>query len=94
MFRGNYKYRNSSGFESIYAKDDVVLYQGKVYQSLKTTQQSPLQSPQDWKYVSLTEPYKGFEPPINPKENQIWISDSATTYIYFYDGNGYQWIAT
>ena len=94
MFRGKYKYRNSSGFDLIYSKDDVVLYQGKVYQSVKTTQQSPLQAPQDWKYVSLSEPYKGSVPPINPKENQIWVSDSAITYIYFYDGNGYQWIAT
>ena len=92
MFRGQFKYRSATGTDITYSKEDVILYQGKVYKSLKTTQQSPVQSPQDWTYLNLSEPYKGSNPPINPKENQLWISDSAVVYIYFYDGSGFQWI--
>jgi hypothetical protein len=36
----------------------------------------------------------GSQPPILPKENQIWVSDAGNQYIYYFDGNSYQWIET
>jgi hypothetical protein len=93
MFKGQFKFKNSTGVPITYNNGDTVVYQGKIYTSNKTTQQSPLQAPKDWSYNNLTEPYKGTNPPVNPKENQLWISDSGVMYIYFYDGNSYQWIS-
>ena len=94
MFKGMFKFKNATGTPITYSNGDSVVYQGRVYTSNKTTQQSPLQAPQDWLYNSLSTPYKGTNPPVNPKENQLWISDDGVTYIYFYDGNSYQWIST
>lgn len=93
MFRGNYKFKNSSGFNVTYSRNDIVLYHGKVYKSVKTTQNSP-QNKECWEFISLTEPYYGSLPPVNPKINQIWISDEGKNYFYTYDGTSYQWIET
>jgi hypothetical protein len=93
MFKGQFKFKNASGISNTYSPGDVVIYQGKIYQSTKLNQNSPLQEPNSWKYVDTTEPFQGTYPPVNPKENQIWISNDAISYIYFYDGNSYQWIA-
>ena len=94
MFRGKFKFKNSVGNPFIYSTGDIVVYQGKIYKSIETTEKSPMQSPKKWVYLNSSEPYRGSVPPINPKENQIWISDDGVTYIYFYDGNSYQWIST
>ena len=93
MFKGQFKSINATGFPVTYGKNDKVLYQGKLYQAIESTQSSPLSAPQSWSYVSLSNPYHGSVPPIDPKENQIWISDSGISYIYYFDGNTYQWIA-
>jgi hypothetical protein len=93
MFRGQYKFNNAVGVPCTYSRNDVVVYQGKVYKNKNTTQKSPLQSPNDWTYVNLSQPYKGTNAPANAKENQLWIADTGVMYIYFYDGNSYQWIA-
>jgi hypothetical protein len=92
MFKGQFKFNNASGVPFTYANGDVVVHQGKLYKSTRTTQQSPMQSPNDWMYLNLTQIYRGTNAPINPKENQIWISDDGIEYVYFYDGNSYQWI--
>lgn len=94
MFRGKFKFNSANGNKFVYSNGDMVLYQGKLYKSNTTTNKSPLQSPKEWEYISLSEPFRGSNPPANPKENQLWISDDGVTYIYFYDGNSYQWIST
>ena len=93
MYRGTFKPQNALGVEAIYTPNDIVTYQGKLYRCNRVNKKSPLQDPSSWTYLNSTEPYKGSNPPVNPKENQIWISDSGISYIYFYDGNSYQWIA-
>jgi hypothetical protein len=93
MFKGQFKFTNAVGSPSTYSNGDVVVHQGKLYQASKLTQKSPLQSPKDWVYLKATETFKGTNPPINPKENQIWVNDDGISYLYFYDGNSYQWIA-
>lgn len=94
MFKGQYKFATSTGFPVTYSKSDVVVYQGKIYQALNATQKNPLESPENWSFVRVTEPIIGSQPPILPKENQIWVSDTGNEYIYYFDGNSYQWIET
>lgn len=94
MFKGQFKFKSATGVPFTYVNGDMVVYEGKIYQALNTTQFSPIQSSKDWKYVNLSEPYRGTNAPVNPKENQIWISDDGIMYVYFYDGNSYQWIST
>jgi hypothetical protein len=93
MFKGNFKFKNSTGFPITYTKNDVVVYHGKVYQSKKTTQNCP-QDNSSWEYLSITEPYYGSQPPVNPKVNQFWVSNFGIMYVYTYDGSSYQWIET
>ena len=94
MFKGQFKFKSATGIPFTYTNGDVVVYEGKVYKANNTTQNSPLQAAKDWQYLNLSEPYRGTYPPVNPKENQVWISDDGISYIYFYDGNSYQWIST
>jgi hypothetical protein len=94
MFRGKYKTKNQYGQPIFYQKGDAVLDQGKVYSCLVSTNFSPLQQPTSWKITDISNPYGGANSPINPIENQIWISDSGISYIYYKDSNGYQWIET
>lgn len=93
MFRGKFKFKNSSGASYTYNIGDVVLHQGRLYKAVKNTKNSPFQILSDWSFLSITEPYRGTYPPVNPKENQVWISDDGINYVYFYDGDTYQWIA-
>jgi hypothetical protein len=93
MFKGQFKFNNANGISSTYSIGDIVTYQGKLYRATKLNQKSPIQDPTSWKYLNNTEPFKGSLPPVNPKENQIWVADSGISYIYFYDGDSYQWIA-
>lgn len=92
MLKGKFKFLNSNGIPQTYVNGDIVSYQGKIYKATQSTQQSPLQDPSSWIYLNNSEPYKGSSPPVNPKENQIWISDSGLNYIYYFDGDSYQWI--
>lgn len=93
MFKGQFKFNNSSGVPYTYSNGDIVVHQGKLYKNNRTTNYSPLQSPNDWTFLNTTQIYKGSNAPVNAKENQVWISDNGISYIYFYDGNSYQWIA-
>lgn len=93
MFRGQFKFNSSQGNKYTYTKGDVVIYEGKLYQSKATTKKSPLQYPSNWTFLNVGEPYRGTYPPANAKENQIWINDDGNKYIYFYDGDTYQWIS-
>ena len=92
MFRGQYTPQNSSGTPFVYSKGDDVLFQGKIYSCSYTTSLSPIQEPKSWKITGLSENYSGSNPPLNPIENQIWISDSGKEYVYYKDSDGYQWI--
>ena len=93
MFKGKFKYSNANGIILTYVNGDIVSYQGKLYKASQSTQQSPLQDPNSWSFLNNSEPFKNSLPPINPKENQIWVSDSGINYIYNFDGDSYQWIS-
>ena len=93
MFKGKFKFFNANGIALTYVNGDIISYQGKFYKAVKSSQQSPIQDPTSWLYLNNTEPYKGSSPPVNPKENQIWINDSGISYIYYFDGDSYQWIS-
>lgn len=94
MFKGQYKPRNNTGQPILYSRGDVVLNQGRVYECLQTTVESPLQSPASWKATGTDHPITSSSPPLKPIENQTWISTSGKQYIYFKDSNGSQWIQT
>lgn len=92
MYRGIFKYKNSSGVSVTYNTNDVILYQGRQYTCLESTQQSPLQSPNNWKYTGISEAFVSDNPPINPKETQTWISTAGKSYVWLKDPNGFQWV--
>jgi hypothetical protein len=94
MFRGNYKPKNDVGQPILYSRNDVVVYQGKVYECVDTTIDSPLQNLSKWKITATSQPVISDNPPLKPIENQIWISTSGRQYVYYKDVNGYQWIET
>ena len=92
MYRGTFKYKNPNGSTVTYNVNDVVMYQGRQYLCLESTQSSPLQTPDNWKYTGISENFMSDTPPINPKENQTWISTSGRSYIWYKDENGFQWV--
>lgn len=92
MFRGQFKSYNSTGSTITYSRDDIVLYQGKLYKALKTTQQSPLQDNSNWSITGITETFKGSVPPVKPLENQLWMADTGVLYIWYKDPTGFQWV--
>lgn len=92
MYRGIFKYKNTSGVPITYNTNDVILYQGRQYVCLESTQQSPLQNPDSWEYTGMSETYFSDNPPVNPKENQIWLGSSGRSYIWLKDANGFQWV--
>lgn len=94
MFKGKYKSKNQYGQPILYQKGDVILNQGKLFECLVTTNFSPLQEPKSWLMTNSSNAYSGSSPPLNPIENQLWISDSGIQYVYYKDTDGYQWIAT
>lgn len=94
MFRGNYKNKSSDGKPIPYLNGDVVSFQGKLYQCVEYTKNSPIQSPTNWKYTGVTEQFQSDSPPLNPKQGQIWVSNSGIQYIWFEDLNSSQWIET
>ena len=92
MYRGQFKFRTPNGSQIMYNIKDIVIEQGRAYECQKYTSQSPLQKPSHWKATSLSEVYKGPNPPVNPIENQLWMADTGTLYIWYKDQNGFQWI--
>jgi hypothetical protein len=94
MFRGKYKSKDEYGKPILYQRGDIILDQGKIYVCEKTTNLSPIQEKVSWKFSAVSNPFKGTNPPLNPVENQLWISDSGVQYVYYKDSDGYQWIST
>jgi hypothetical protein len=94
MFRGEYKLKNVNGKPITYTRGDVVSYQGKVYECKIQTEKSPLQASKKWYFVGLTENTVSEQPPINPAEGQIWTSTNGISYVWFNDGNSFQWVET
>jgi len=92
MYRGSFKFKNSNGVPQTYKRGDLVLNQGQLFFCTQTTQKSPLQDKKKWQATGMSEPYYGENPPVSPKENQIWINSSGKTYIWYKDPNGFQWI--
>jgi len=92
MFKGKFKFRNASGTPYTYTIGDVVIFQGKIYECVQTTQQSPFQSSDNWKLTDLTENYQGVSPPLKAIETQMWLSDDAVQYLYLQDENSGQWV--
>jgi hypothetical protein len=93
MFKGQYKFNTPSGLAPLYKAGDMVLNQGRIYKCVLPTQKSPLQSPSNWSFTGNSELYSSATPPINPVENQVWISDNGIAYVWFKDPNGFQWVA-
>jgi hypothetical protein len=94
MFRGEFKFKTYNGKNQYYFPGEIVFYQGKLYECLKTTTNSPEQSKLFWKYSGNTEIFYGSNPPINPVEGQEWVTPSGSKYIWYNDGNSFQWIET
>jgi len=92
MFKGKFKFRNASGTPYTYTIGDVVIFQGKIYECVQTTQQSPFQSSDNWKLTDLTENYQAGSPPLKAIETQMWLSDDAVQYLYLQDENSGQWV--
>jgi hypothetical protein len=91
MFRGEYKNKTASGTPITYLIGDIVLYDGKVYECSSQTQKSPLQTPNNWKYVGLSETVVSNTAPIKPKENQLWVDSTNTLYVWSSTDNIYSW---
>ena len=94
MFKGQFKFKNTSGQSSTYIIGDVVIYQGKVYECQNATQKSPIQKPSDWKFTGMTENTISENAPLNPVQGQVWTSSNGISYTWFVDDNSSQWIET
>jgi hypothetical protein len=91
MYRGEYKSVAPNGLPYYYAAGDTVLYQGRIYEVVNPTPKSPFQSPKDWKFVGVSEPYQNALSPFEPVENQFWVDANKTLFIRAYTGTGYTW---
>jgi len=91
MFKGQYKFIGPTGFPITYAKNDVVVYQGKLYQASNSTQKNPLEAPDNWTFIKATEPIASSLPPVLPKENQFWVDSTNTLYVWSSTDNIYSW---
>lgn len=94
MFKGEYKYITPTGKKYGYKRGDVVTFQGKVYECLNFTEMSPVQDSDNWKYAGIDKNFISDNPPVSPKEGQIWVSTNGVSYIWYKDPNGFQWIET
>ena len=70
---------------------DTVLHEGKMYVALNQTQKSPLQSPRDWRFTNITEPYQNGDAPLSPEENQFWVDEEKNLYIRSFNGTEFVW---
>lgn len=91
MYRGEYKTVAPNGLPYYYAVGDTILYQGRIYEVINPTPKSPFQSPKDWKFVGISEPYQDASSPFEPLENQFWVDANKTLFIRSYTGTGYVW---
>jgi hypothetical protein len=94
MFKGTFKLKNTNGTPNTYSKGDVVLYQGKMYECLNTTQKTPIQNEKYWKFTGVTQVIESESPPVKPQKGQIWVSSNGISYVWYDDGTSFQWIAT
>lgn len=94
MFKGIYKSKDNLGQPVLYSRGDSVLNQGIIYKCLDSTTLSPFQAPKSWESTGVGRAYTSGTPPLNPSENQIWITDGGVQYVYYTDSNGSQWIET
>lgn len=94
MFRGKFKFKNTTGSPIVYSIDDIVLHEGKAYKCKRQTFLSPLQEKNSWKFIGLTEAQESENPPINPVEGQVWVSQAGKSYYWYVDANSSQWIET
>jgi hypothetical protein len=92
MFKNLYSSINSNGVKNIYSPKDSVSFQGRIYECVENTFESPFENPSKWAFVGLSNPYRATNPPINPTENQIWINDNGIQYTWLKDINGSQWV--
>ena len=95
MFKGEYKKLKTNGSVNVYSPNDIVSYQGKLYLYNKASVNSPSEDPAAWIFTGDVIPFSSTVAPLNPVVGQMWINtNTAITYIYMYDGNSYQWVAT
>lgn len=94
MFKGEFKFVNAAGKPYVYSIGDVVFYQGKLWECLKPTEASPLQDPTAWKFTGSTRNTITDNPPIDPHIGQTWTSTNGISYVWYEDGDGYQWVET
>jgi hypothetical protein len=92
--QGNFQLKNASGKPITYSNGDVVIYQGKMYQCRVETQKTPFQAPMSWSYTGATEMVQSIDPPLNPKNGQIWGASNGKFYAWYEDKDGSQWIET
>lgn len=91
MYRGLYKPKSPNGTPNTYMIGDTVLHEGKMYVALNQTQKSPLQSPRDWRFTNITEPYQNGDAPLSPEENQFWVDEDNNLYIRSFENNEFVW---
>ena len=91
MYRGLYKPKSPNGTPNTYMIGDTVLHEGKMYVALNQTQKSPLQSPRDWKFTNITEPYQNDDSPLSPEENQFWVDEGKNLYIRSFENGQFVW---
>lgn len=94
MYKGEFKFRNAAGTPSTYAPNDIVFYQGKMYECVQITHQSPLQNPEAWKFTGSTINTLSEDAPFKPLHGQQWTSKNGITYVWFEDIDGSQWVET
>jgi hypothetical protein len=94
MFRGEFEFKTISGKPQNYFPGEIISFQGKHYQCIRTTTLSPLQNSKYWKYAGNTEVYYSENPPINPIVGQLWVSGAGIKYVWQKDGDSSQWIET
>jgi hypothetical protein len=94
MIRGEFQLKDSSGNPITYLIGDIVSYQGKVFKCVIPTHKTPLQKPDSWEFTGLMENTISDNPPLKPARGQIWTSSDGTSYVWFQDQDGSQWVQT
>lgn len=94
MFKGEFQVRTAAGKPYIYSPKDIVFYQGKMYECVLATNQSPLQNGQAWKFTGSTVNTVTDNPPLDPYHGQQWTSTNGKTYVWITDSDGSQWVET
>jgi hypothetical protein len=87
-----YKERNQNGTRLIYKKGQVILHNGNIYVCVKKTEKSPTKESKSWFNTGFIEPYYGTTEPVKPIENQLWIKNSDSIFVWKKDFKKYSWI--